>query len=305
MQKSSIMFKVGKLRETDCQPLTRTGHVTHVEPALEIFRDGQIRPNLVQDESRLDTKRVEVVFTSPYDWGKKRGFMFGNVAFQFNWGKLTEGKNCYWLGAQKYGSLRPRILITDKEYSEFEPYVPEKRNGPWWRSKRRNDYWNSDYCIEFIFEGSIRLHQIAQMRFVKGHPKNCHLRSQCPDKGHDRQIAAAKLLAGACHRGLLPASRRLWVWRGNDPRRALRYAWEQLKTLIAGSKQKWDGPIKSGADNARAQAWAVLGAYYHGNNDFKRKLLGGFVGPKNAIRACAALIEDGLELAEGTLPRLS
>lgn len=303
MQQSWVAFKVnGKPGEKGCQRLERTGHVTHVEHALDMFRDGQIRPKLVLDGSRFDTERVEVVFTSPFNWGERWGCMFGNVLFEFDWAKMTKGKNLYWLGAQKYSSLRPRILITDEEH-DLKHYLPGKRNGPWWRSKATGrHYWNGNHGIEFLVEGEIRLHQIARMKFIKGHPK-CLL-GVCPDKSHDNQNAAARLLAGACHRGLLPASRRLWVMDVSKPRQALRYAWEQLRMLLVGTKQKWGGPIRSDADNAKAQAWACLGAFYHRETDHRRKLLRQFVGPKNAIKACAALIEDGLELKEGTLPRL-
>lgn len=306
LQKSWVAFKVGRLGGTECQPLTRAGHVTHVESALDVFRAGGIRPQLVRDGSRLDTERVEVVFTTPYDFAKPWGCMFGNVAFQFDWDDLTEDVNFYWLGAQQYSGLRPRILITENEYPEYKRYLPGKRNGPWWRSEKTgNDYWNGEFCPEFLVEAGIPLHRIAQMRFIAGHPKKCLLKSPCPDKGHDRQIAAARLLAGACHRGLLAASRDLWVWKVKKPRKALRYAWQQLKALIIAPNQKWDGPIKFGADNAKAQAWAALGAYFQRESGFRKKLLRAFVGPKNAIKACAALIEDGLQLGDGTLPRLS
>jgi hypothetical protein len=305
MQRSWDAFKVsGKPGYKGCQRLDRTGHVTHVEAALDMFRDQRIRPKLVLDGSRLDTERVEVVFSSPYNWANPWGCMFGNVLFEFDWAKITKGKNIYWLGAKKYGSLRPRILITDDEHSEFKRYLPGKRNGPWWRSKTTGrDYWNSHYGVEFLTEGELRLHQVAQMKFIKGHPKHCLL-ATCPDNGHDRTYAAARLLAGACHHGLLPISRRLWVKNANKPRQALKYAWRQLRTLLLAAKQQWGGPIKADADSAKSQAWASLGAFYHRENNHRRKLLRQFVGPKNAIKTCALLIEDGLELREGTLSEL-
>jgi hypothetical protein len=304
LQRSWNTFAVcGKPGAKSCQRLERTGHVTHVESALDVFRDGRIRPKLVLDGSRLDTKRVEVVFTSPFNWAEPWGCMFGNVLFEFDWPKITKGMKLYWLGAQKYSSLRPRILVTDEGYPEFKRYLPGKRNGPWWRSNKTGlDYWNASYGIEFLIEGDIWVHQVAQMKFIKGHSK-CLL-GGCPDRGHDRQYAAARLLAGACHRGLLPGSRQLWVMNVSRPRQALRHAWEQLKMLLVGTKQKWVGPIKSGAENAKAQAWACLGAFYYRETDHRRRLLRKFVGPKNAINACAALIEDGLELKDGTLLRL-
>ena len=158
MQRCWVAFTVsGKPGEKSCQRLERTGHVTHVEAAFDMFRDGRIRPKLVLDGSRLDTERVEVVFTSPYNWAEPWGCMFGNVLFEFDWSKIMKGKNRYWLGAQKYSSLRPRILITDDEHPEFKRYLPGKRNGPWWRSKTTGrDYWNGYYGIRGAGPGPSR-----------------------------------------------------------------------------------------------------------------------------------------------------
>ena len=57
MQKSWVTFKIGKVGETSYQPLTRTGHATYVESALEVFREGRIRAKLVLHGSCLDRRK--------------------------------------------------------------------------------------------------------------------------------------------------------------------------------------------------------------------------------------------------------
>lgn len=116
MQKSSVAFSVsGKIGEQGCLSLLRTGHATHVESVLDMFRTRAIRSELIDDDSRLDTERTKVVFTSPHDWPKPWGCMFGTVVLQLNWAKVTEDKNFYWIWGNPYTTTRPRILITDKE----------------------------------------------------------------------------------------------------------------------------------------------------------------------------------------------
>ena len=101
MQKSWVAFSVsGKIGEKGCLPLLRTGHATHVESVLDMFRTRAIRSELVDDDSRLDTERTKVVFTSPHDWSKPWGCMFGTVVLQLNWAKVTKGKNFYWIGGK-------------------------------------------------------------------------------------------------------------------------------------------------------------------------------------------------------------
>lgn len=140
------------------------------------------------------------------------------------------------------------------------------------------------------------------MTFVDGHPKTCLTKPGCPDKSHDKASAAARLLAGACHRELLPTCRDLWVHKVNEPRKALRDAWKQLRSAIVDG-QKWSDKVTTADAKAKALAWSALGAIYHRQREYKREFLREFKGPNNAVRACASLIENALQLKKRTLPK--
>src|SRR3954447_6574835 len=83
----------------DCQGLSVVSHVTHVSTALEVLRAGCIRPQLIYDKSRLNTKRVLVIWLSPNDWSGAGRFRYGNIAFELDWKELIKGKRFYWIGA--------------------------------------------------------------------------------------------------------------------------------------------------------------------------------------------------------------
>lgn len=302
-QETWTHFNVTRGSEKGCLPLERTGHVTHVETALQIFRTGEVRPSLVKEgDSRLDDVRVEVVFTSPHDFSKPQGCMFGTVCFEFDWREMVNGRNYYWIGAKQFKPHRPRILITDEERPEYMPYEPEKK-GPWWlRKKMGEHFWNGYYPPEFLLETSIPVSRIKRMRFVKGHER-CRAKPRCPDRNHERGTAAARLLAGAVHRNLLVASRGLWVFGAKKPRNALLFAWKELRKRLEAAVQKRNNGLKWFDKKAQSFAMASMAAVLEQQPDCLGDLLSGFVGPRNAVRACAALIEDRLELKQGTLPR--
>ena len=301
-QASWDCYNVTRIGDKGCLPLERTGHVTHVETALQIFRTGEVRPGLVREgDSRLDAVRVEVLFTTPHDFSIPHGCMFGTVCFEFDWQRLVEGKNYYWIGAKQFSPYRPRILITDEFRPEYMPYDPATK-GPWWRRKKTGlHYWNGHYPPEFLFEATIPVSEIKQLRFVAGHER-CRSKP-CPDKNHERGAAAARLLAGVCHRDLFSMTRRLWVWGPKEPRKALLFAWKELRNRMGAGLQTRRAGMKWSDKKASAHAWASMGAVLEQQRGFLKDLLGGFVGPKNAVRACATLIEDKLELKKGMLPR--
>src|SRR5215472_9733574 len=85
-------------------------HVCHVEDAVRIFEDGEIRPSLVSDESKLRTTRTIVTWLSPNHW--VNGFRYGNVAFQFEWKRLIAGKQLYWVEAITWNCLSPSTHIS-------------------------------------------------------------------------------------------------------------------------------------------------------------------------------------------------
>src|SRR5690606_35213991 len=56
-------------------------HVTHIQSALAILRDGRISARLVYDERSLNTTRTHVVWLSPNDWSGAGGVATGTLSF--------------------------------------------------------------------------------------------------------------------------------------------------------------------------------------------------------------------------------
>lgn len=292
----------------DCATLPTVSHVTHVEPALTALRDGGLKPQLIYDESRLNTDRILVIWLSPNDWHNAGGFRYGNIAFDFDWSALIEGMRFYWVGAMQYSPSACRILITDRDRDDIlKPYEPSLGDGPWWQSKKTgNNYWNGEYCLEFMFEQELTLEQVSKLRFVKHHPNRCSINYRtCRECGQEPDQAAARLLAGACARRLLARHPSLWVKKTDKPNDALGYAWLILRITLAQAmlKTSWDGPIKAESKKAEAQARAAMGAYCDRAGGDRKHLLSLFASKADAIESCAAVIEADLDLKEGSLPR--
>jgi len=68
----------------DCVSLSVVTHVTHVQLGLDILRAGRIAPQLIYDDSRLNTQRILVTWLSPNDWSNAGGFRYGNVCAHQN-----------------------------------------------------------------------------------------------------------------------------------------------------------------------------------------------------------------------------
>ena len=180
----------------DCKQLTVVSHVCHVLTALDVLLTGSIKPQLIYDESRLNTKCILVVWLSPNDWSGAGGCRYGNISFDLDWAKLIEGKRFYWVGVAEYKPKACRILLTEKDrYSQLLPYRPRKGDGPWWdRHKEGEHRWNGDSCLELMVEEEISPSDIKELRFVKHHPKRCSMKNQgCRDKGHDAWKGGARL----------------------------------------------------------------------------------------------------------------
>src|SRR3990172_1907525 len=102
-----VRFRVGsgsanpRWTEPTCSPLTTISHVTHVEMALRVLKDGVIRSGLVFDESKLNRERILVTWLSPNYWAP--GFRYGNVRLSFDWQSIVAGKRYYWVESMAYG----------------------------------------------------------------------------------------------------------------------------------------------------------------------------------------------------------
>ena len=128
------------------------------------------------DKSKLNTRRIRVVWLSPNDWEGARGFRYGNVRFSFDWATLIAGKKAFWVESYAYGVPACRILLTSLDYSGWlTPYDPEIGDGPWWLASNGEHYRNGDYCLEFMIEDDLALKDATEVDFVTHHPKRCNI----------------------------------------------------------------------------------------------------------------------------------
>ena len=85
-------------------------HICHLDDAIRIVEDAQIRPFPVQDESILRNSRVSVCWLSTKEWDSDE-YRYGNIRFRFDWSVLTDWRSLYWVEViDKYQPL-PLIHI--------------------------------------------------------------------------------------------------------------------------------------------------------------------------------------------------
>ncbi|MCC6444121.1 MAG: hypothetical protein IT210_11795 [Armatimonadetes bacterium] len=140
---------------------------------MNIIRAGKIKAGLVYDQSKLNTERIHVAWLSPNFWN--HGFRYGNVAFEYDWKSLLEGKRAYWVEAIR--SYRPpacRILLTGENFdSILAPYNPSDKNGPWWHdSSEDQHFWDGDFCLELMIDHDLTVDQAQEVKFVAHHGGN-------------------------------------------------------------------------------------------------------------------------------------
>jgi len=94
----------------------------------------------------------------------------------------------------------------------------------------------------------------------------------------------------------------LWEDDG-EPREALTFAWDELRSRIAGQNQRWRGLLDSESRQAMALARAAMGAYCDRALEDKAQLLSFFESWDDAMEGCASVIESDLNLKPDALPR--
>ena len=247
--------------EPECCPFNDISHVTHTANALSILRQANIRPQLVYDESVLNTRRILVNWISPNYWTP--GSRYGNVSFDFDWRTLVANKRFYWVEIMDYRPPACRILVTDQDYnadSKMLPYDPRIGDGPWWWDETNDiHYRNSRICLEVMLETELSLSAVKDITFVLHHANYCCIDpSACSDRGIDGQEASARFLAGIIAEDIdvsvIPvekfhANAGNWWFSSILPR-------DGYNTVIGH-----DNPA------ARALARGIAAAYYHRQNE--------------------------------------
>ncbi len=88
-------------------------HIAHLPDAVRITEDAGVRASLIYDESVLTPTRTTVVWVSANTF--RRGSIYGNVSFDYDWSSLVRNKQFYWVEwAPQYNPPAFRILITDQ-----------------------------------------------------------------------------------------------------------------------------------------------------------------------------------------------
>lgn len=197
--------KPGELRiGNGCATLDTVSHVAHIEAGCDVIRDGQLRAGLVFDESKLNKSRILVTWLSPNDWTNAGGSRYGNVEFVVPFRELIKGKSYYWVESIAYGIKACRILITDQDRSSLlARYDPVVGEGPWWYDEKKDiHFWNGEFTLEFMYEGSVGASDWKEVRFTKHHLKRCRIDpSSCPDRGKDYWPGGAEFVARSIGRG--------------------------------------------------------------------------------------------------------
>ena len=138
-----------------------------------------------------------MTWLSANTWGN--GSIYGNVQFAFDWAKIIEDRQVYWVEAMTgYKSHAYRFLLTDRDMSRSKyvvPYDPEKDKGPL-RKRENKWYWNGKYTSEFMLEDDVVLRGCKGISFISHHPSICRPDGQgCTYKTASSQKMASCVLA--------------------------------------------------------------------------------------------------------------
>jgi hypothetical protein len=193
-------LRVGKSGPCEpCAELIQVHHVSHLRDAIRILEDGKVTARRVNDQSRLDDRKVSVVWLAPNQWSE--GSRYGTVQFTFDFAHLVEGKNIYWVeGVTGRKRDTCRLLIADSEKPRFglKLYDPDKTKGPLRRIEGKW-YWKKDLEFELMLEGDLPLTECLNVATVDHHHIHCGRGSvgKCADRRMDASAVAARVLAGA------------------------------------------------------------------------------------------------------------
>jgi len=290
----------------DCVPLETVTHVSHIETALAIGREMRIRAGLIYDESRLNTDRILVVWMSPNDW--YLGSRYGNIAYEFEWKSMIEGRRFFWVGAMtQYSPAALRILITNQDYSQrgLKEYDPtgSAGKGPWWIDPVSGiHYWNGQYTLEFMVEDDVLLSSCQNLSFKKHNPGMCSQRPYaCNEKGLDASGASARFLAGVVTR-LSDLGGDDFLVDNNVPTALLQSAFTALDIALNGRKEPPPtGQIRASDPEARALVRGALAAFYSRRDAEWRQIRKMFRSVGDFTGASKSLVEDHFDLPSGSL----
>ncbi|KQT48116.1 hypothetical protein ASG47_07000 [Devosia sp. Leaf420] len=179
--------------------------IMHVPEAQRAIEDGMISSRLVYDESKLNTHRLPVVWTSANTWSE--GSFYGTVEFVFPWKDLVAGKVFYWVEViHKYSPPAYRILVVPpgspvpgKVVQHYDPrtdHGPIRLDGATW-------YWNAAATSEVMFAEDLSLDRLSKIGFINHHHTICRYgSSSCTERKLGSFKAGGRVLAHILAKGL-------------------------------------------------------------------------------------------------------
>ena len=181
----------------DCAPLINVAHIAHVTDGIRIIEDRRIRSSLVYDESCLNTKRTQVAWVSPKDWAN--GYIYGNVAFWFDWEDLVANAKIYWVEHRATGKQDIcRFLISQEEFKDHDlaEYDYSKAHGPLYLHAEWNKWFHNDAITsEYMIFRDLPLRKCNRITFVQHHSSYCNKSgSSCQDLGLGAHEGGAEVL---------------------------------------------------------------------------------------------------------------
>jgi len=292
-------FVVGKLStqkywsEPSCQSFNEVFHVSHIQSALNIVSEGKLKSGLIFDESKLNEERILVNWVSPNDWDGAGGFRYGHIRFTFNWKKLIEGMNFFWVESIAYGIPACRILVTKKDYSDtLQLYDPTLRDGPWWYDEENDKHYrNGNYCLEIMVERDLHLSEAIKLDFVRHHPSYCCLPNICKEQKLRKAEAGSIFIAGIVHRNIDYDGPKFYKMKKNKLRidwafeESIDYIWRYLEDF-----DNFSGTLNSKSVAALPLSRAILSAYANSNDDEFEKIVPFFESQKSLKYSCAKMI---------------
>jgi hypothetical protein len=247
-------------------------HICHLEDAVDIVEDGEIRSTLIWDASILNTTRTCVSWVSANEW--YQGSLYGNISFAYDWEALIDGYDLYWVEAMTdYNPTAFRLLLSNDSDIEAEviPYDPRTDDGPL-ILKDGKWYRNSQLTSEFMLAFNLNLTNCKHIDFVDHHPVTCSKKGRhCPHLGAEKSRIGSMFLAYILSHND-KAVRRLFLKRD---RTGLRPSIEHALGILlrrVEKKPEYYGPLK-GADSIDRICSAFLNIYGHGNEETSFGLL--------------------------------
>lgn len=251
-----------------CRTFTQVTHDTHIDAALQILRDGKLKPALTEDRgSWLSGERIFVCWLSPNEWGSHHGSCYGNIQFGFNWPWQELGDmNIYWVECAQEAIPATRILITKTNWDgKLRRYNPWTDNGPWRIDpKTETHYRNGSVKLQFLFEESIDVDADTRVRAILHAIGKCKL-DPCPDRKLTEKNVRCHFLAGLVAGRV--CGRPGWGWTTNEsdkvaPTSILTdVACELISEIVRYYPSNPAGVVEESSGSASYLARAVLDAY--------------------------------------------